>query len=189
KLAALCSSEAITAPVPAIAAQPVTRAVTQADLVGLREARLKLDIFGSDSGQYDNKWLELNGQRVAKVPTNNADSWSSGVVALKPEQLAWVTQRNELRIVSAAADAWKLRGATLAVRLAGGDWVRTPADPTVWSSPNWAFSEGKPFTGEQGGVAGPMALDFGEGCEVLRAAVAEAEVWPRVWRARTQTLW
>ncbi|MBI5833810.1 MAG: hypothetical protein HZB16_16075, partial [Armatimonadetes bacterium] len=47
KLAALCSSEAITAPVPAIAAQPVTRAVTQADLVGLREARLKLDIFGS----------------------------------------------------------------------------------------------------------------------------------------------
>ena len=188
RLAALCQPAAIEAVAPA-AAQP-QRAVTAADLRGVSAARLRLEVFGSDGGQYAAKWLELNGHRLGQVPTNGADTWSTAVVELTAEQLAWVQPRNELRIVREAADAFKLRGAALAMRLANGDWVATPADATVWSTPDWAFSEGRPFTGE----AGPLVMAFGERCDWRPAASSPAVLSPRTALSRhglrrAWTLW
>jgi hypothetical protein len=92
------------------------------------------------------------------VPASSVDSWSLKVVDLGPDQLAWIQRANEVTVRTECADAWKFRSVTLAVQLADGTWVKTGSDPTTYSVPDWAHSEGK--TWGQDGVAGPIPLQF-----------------------------
>jgi len=151
----LCSTAGIYA---AAGAEAATRHVTEADLAGLRAAKLRIDCYGSDGGQYAGKYILLNGQRLAQVPAGAGDRWSLQVVDLAPEQLGWLRLRNEVTVDNASQDAWKFRNLTLAVQLADGTWVRTNTDETIWSVPNWAFSEGRTWGAD--GIAGPIVLEF-----------------------------
>lgn len=152
---ALCSEEAIRdAPEPAA---PRTRRVTEPDLAGIRAARIRIDVFGSDSRpEYVAKTIELNGRSLGRVPSNDADEWTPAVITLTQEQLAWIGPRNRVTVRTACADAWKFRNLTLAVQLADGAWVKSSADPQVHSPAGWAYSEGVPWGKD--GAAGPIEL-------------------------------
>ena len=155
-LEALCSTRAIYAGAGVEAGE---RHLTEGDLGGLRAAKLRMDCYGSEGGQYAGKYIILNGQRLAQVPAAGGDRWSLQVVDLTAEQLGWVRLRNEVTVDNAAQDAWKFRNVTLAVQLADGAWVKTNTDETVWSVPDWAFTEGRTWGAD--GIAGPIVLEFG----------------------------
>jgi hypothetical protein len=151
--AAIYAARATSAPAPA-----ARRTLTADDLKTVRAAKLRIDEFGADEGRYDCKYVELNGTRLGKLPTKSGDSWALKVFDLHPEQLALLKPSNELRIITECDDAWKFRNVTLAVQLADGTWVPSSCDPTVWSTPGWAYSEGKHWGRD--GVAGPLTAGF-----------------------------
>ncbi|MBI2300419.1 MAG: hypothetical protein HYU66_16005 [Armatimonadetes bacterium] len=133
--------------------------VTDAELRGIRAAKLRVDVFGSNAEpEFRAKWIELNGQRVGQVPAGRGDAWALTAVDLAPEQLARVQRTNELTVRTECADAWKFAHLTLAVQLADGRWVRSESDPQVHSSPGWAHTEGEAWGPD--GVAGPVRVTF-----------------------------
>ena len=133
--------------------------VTDEELRHIRAARLRIDIFGSNGGaRYKAKFIELNGHRLCEVPANNADAWTVAVIELTPEQIQWVKRVNRIVVRTQSPDMWKFRNLTLAVQLSDGRWVKTNRDPAVYSTPGWAYSEGKSFGKD--GVAGPIELVF-----------------------------
>jgi hypothetical protein len=155
----LCSTKAIYAPPAPAREESARRALSQADLSGIRAARLRIDVFGSNGEPpYQEKYITLNGHRLARIPANGTDSWTLAVVDFSPEQRAWIRESNEIVVRNEGGDAWKFRNVTLAVQLSDGAWVRTDTDPTTYSAPGWAHSEGR--TWGEDGVAGPIRLSF-----------------------------
>lgn len=153
-LDALCRQEAIEAGPEAVP----QRLLTPAELRGAQAAKLRLELFGSNGPPYEDKFIDLNGHRLGRVPGGGGDSWRPAVIDLTPEQLGWLAMDNELVVTTACADAWKFRGAVLAVRRADGTWARSTRDGTVWSSPGWAYTEGRSWAAD--GRAGPLTLRF-----------------------------
>lgn len=156
-LDALAAEDAIYA-APTRCEEALARPVTKADLATARAAKLRIDIFGSDGGEYAAKFIDLNGDEIGRVPAGGGDSWRLAVVDLDPSQLERLCISNQIVVRTAAGDAWKFRNLTLAVQLADGTWVRTPTDPTVHSCAGWAFSEGELWGDDR--VAGPIVLAF-----------------------------
>jgi hypothetical protein len=155
----LCSEESIYAPPQDMTGRTAQRALTETEIAGIRAAKLRMDVFGANGGpQYEAKYISLNGRRLARVPANGSDTWSLEVVDFSPEQLPWVKTDNEVTVRTECEDAWKFRNVCLAVQLADGTWIKTGTDKTVYSTPEWAFSEGK--TWGKDGVAGLIALTF-----------------------------
>ncbi|MBI3920586.1 MAG: hypothetical protein HY318_04125, partial [Armatimonadetes bacterium] len=66
-LESLCSAEAIYAP-PPIPVSVLPRTPTEKDLAGIKAAKLRIDLFGSDGPPFEKKYLYLNGQNLARVP-------------------------------------------------------------------------------------------------------------------------
>lgn len=156
-LDSLCAPAAIYAVPKAGRAATAARSLTAADLAGLRAARLRIDVYGADGRpQYAAKYIDINGHRLSTVPANNSDTWTFKTVAFDPSQLAWIRRANEVTVRTECDDSWKFRNLTLAVQLADGTWVKTGADTTVHSTPNWAHSEGT--TWGKDGIAGPIRL-------------------------------
>lgn len=153
----LCEAGAIYAPeTPAAAVAPVR--ASAADLASVRAAKLRIDVYGSDGGEFAAKYIELNGERIAQVPANTGDRWRLCVIDLTPEQIHLLRPVNRVVIRTESGDAWKFRNLCLAVRLPTGAWGVTNAEATVHSVANWAYSEGETWGAD--GVAGPMELGF-----------------------------
>jgi hypothetical protein len=138
-----------------VPARPVPRA---ADLAGAKAACLRIDVFGSNGGRYADKWIVLNGTRIARVPTTDRDEWLICTVKLSREQMGLLRRHNEVTITNEAGDAWKFRNVCLALQRSDGVWTKTSPIVQVYSSPNWEMSEGIPFSPD--GVAGPLVIDI-----------------------------
>lgn len=159
ELDALYSAEAICASPPRPEAAAAPRTLAPADLGGIKAAKLRIDVFGSNrEEQYQQKTIKLNGHRLARVPAGNGDTWSLKVVDLGPDQLAWIQRANEVTVRTECADAWKFRNVTLAVQLSDGTWAKSNSDQTTYSVPDWAHSEGNIWGRD--GAAGPILLRF-----------------------------
>lgn len=137
------------------------RRLTEADLTGTTEARLRIAVFDSNGEpQYADKWIELNGQRLVRVPANQGElsAWQEHVITLAPEQLRRLSLANTVTVGNAGGDCYKLTALVLAVRLADGQWVESSTDETVWcSTMEWQYAEGQLFRGD---LAGPITLTF-----------------------------
>ncbi len=143
------------------AAAPPPRKLAAKDLVGIRAAKIRIDVFGADAGaKYRDKQVVLNGRPVGLVPANARDAWDRVVLDLKPAQLRLVRKHNAvtLRGPGVAADAWKVRHVTLAAQLADGTWARTAAHKATWSAKDWAHFEGTAIPDT--GTVGPIELAF-----------------------------
>ncbi|MBU0606666.1 MAG: hypothetical protein KKI08_02215, partial [Armatimonadetes bacterium] len=125
--------------------------LTDDELAHLRAAKLRLEVFDANrEPQYADKWITLNGQRLARVPGNTGElaSWQECFVDLTAEQLPWLQRTNRLTLGNAGGDCYKFRGLGLALQRADGTWVTTPADAGVYCSvANWLYAEGTPFAG------------------------------------------
>ncbi len=156
---ALCQRQAVNRGVGKRkpAARPPLRL---SDLATARSVLLRMDVFGSNSGRYSEKWISINGTRVARVPTTDRDEWVLCTISLSPEQVRLLKLENQVVVTNAVGDAWKFRNITLAARRSDGVWVRTEPIPDVYSSPGWTHAEGKPFHAD--GSAGPIVLRLRE---------------------------
>lgn len=155
-LDALCAESAIYAAGTAPASD---RPLKPNELPGIKAARLRIDCFGANSEpEYQAKYIELNGHRIAKVPGGGGDAWSTRVIELAPEQLRYIWMQNLVTVRTECQDAWKFRNLALAVQRADGSWAKTQTDATVFSPPDWAHSEGTRWGRD--GVAGPVNLKF-----------------------------
>ena len=137
------------------------RRVTAADLKTIRAAKLAIEVFGADGEpQYADKRVSFNGAEVGRISANDRDRWDRSITDLGPADLARVKMANQATLTGKGVlgDAWKCRGFTLAVQLADGTWVKTPAHPAIYGSPGWAYSEGTPFP--RTGTVGPLELKF-----------------------------
>lgn len=121
------------------------------DLAHLQAGRLRLEVFDvNGEPQYADKWITLNGQRIARVPANRSDlaAWQEVYVDLSAAQLAGLRRANTLTLGNAGGDCYKFRGVALALQRADGRWVTTPMDEgTYCSVDSWLYAEGLPFVG------------------------------------------
>ncbi|MBM3495137.1 MAG: hypothetical protein FJX72_12580 [Armatimonadetes bacterium] len=129
------------------------------DLRGAVAAVLRVDVFGSNSGPYAEKWVVLNGEKIGRAPTTNRDDWVLTTIELTREQIGLLRAENEIVITNEGGDAWKFRNLCLAVRRADGTWCRSETARTVHSSANWAHSEGEPFLPD--GRSKPIPIRLG----------------------------
>jgi len=158
-LGRFCTEDAIYAPVAAGTTATAERPVTDAELAGVTAAKLRIDVFGSNAGEYAAKYIDLNGTRIAQVPVTGSDSWRLKAIDLSPDQCRLVRRANEVTVrTEGGGDAWKFRNITLAIRLADGTWVRSSTDTAVRSVANWAHTEGVVWGAD--GVAGPIGVSF-----------------------------
>ncbi|MCD6351991.1 MAG: hypothetical protein J7M26_07720 [Armatimonadetes bacterium] len=133
--------------------------LSEQDLAGLRAAKLRIDVFGSDSRKpFRDKFIYFNGHELAQAPGGGGDAWTTRVIDFAPQQLPWVKRVNQIVVKTRCRDAWKFRNLALAVQLTDGTWVRTSIAAEVHSSPGWAYTEGQAWGAD--GEAGPIELRF-----------------------------
>jgi hypothetical protein len=123
-----------------------SRHLTAADLAGIKAARLRIDVFGTNpEEQYRHKFIYLNGQKLIEVPVQG-DTWDTRILDLTPAQLQLIRLSNQLQLDNAGGDDYKFGGVSLAVQLADGAWVESSRDNQVYCSvPDWQYNEGTPF--------------------------------------------
>ncbi len=126
-------------------------AVRASELRGARRALLRMDIFGSQGGQWADKWIIFNGVRICRVPLNSRrrfDQWEQRVVELPAEALRTIEPENTVVFTNESGDCYKVRNIVLAVQLADGRWVHTHwISDTFCSASGWPFAEGRYFKG------------------------------------------
>ena len=157
----LATMASIYKTVPGARPPETARRVTVDDLKAIRAAKLAIEVFGANAeAQYVDKRLSLNGAEIGRIGSNGVDRWDRRVIDLKPADLARIRLSNQVTLQGKGilGDAWKCRGAVLAVQLADGTWVKTAAHPTVYGTKGWAFFEGTPFPAK--GVVGPLEVRF-----------------------------
>lgn len=139
------------------------RSITAEDLKTITAAKLRIRVFDVNSEPpYQGKFIFLNGEKLAPVPTNQGElsAWQETVLDLQPDQLGLVQMDNTLELDNAGGDCYKFTSLTLAVQLADGTWVESSTDETVHSSVSaWAYTEGEVFPGQR---SGPIRIRFGE---------------------------
>jgi len=125
------------------------------DLLTIKTAKMRLSVFDSNSEpQYRDKFIFLNGQKLACVPANQGtlSAWQSFILDLTPDQLEWVKMSNIVELTNTPGECYKFTGLALAVQLADGTWVQSTPDDTVHSSvANWVYAEGEIFKGDRSG--------------------------------------
>ncbi|HJN14846.1 MAG TPA: hypothetical protein QGH10_05120 [Armatimonadota bacterium] len=136
---------------------PLTVGIAQQELENATAAKLHVSAFGSQGGEYADKWIVLNGERIGRLPANSStqrpDAWEEFEIDLTLDQMGLVRMRNEVAIELEANDMLKLTDLALAVKKADGPWAETDHDATVWcSSPAWLYTEGQTFAGRTPGV-------------------------------------
>lgn len=141
---------------------PLSVAVTERDLSTAKAAKLHIRVFGSQGGaDYGRKWILLNDQQVASVPSNSnvndPDHWETFVLDLSAGQMRSLRTENEVRVRVATSDCFKFTDLALAVQLADGRWAESEHSGDVWcNAPGWLYEEGKTFSG----TTPPIRLRF-----------------------------
>jgi hypothetical protein len=119
----------------------------------IKAARLHLEVFGVNAGEYADKWVILNGRKVDRVPFNDQDSldkWEEKVIELGPEQMKNLKVDNTVVLTNETGDCYKVRNLALAVQLPDGSWVESKWDEGVYCSvAGWLYSEGEVFQGQR----------------------------------------
>ena len=135
------------APIPAGPAA----GISDEDLAKITAAKLRLDLFDVNGGEYADKWIEVNGVRVGRIPAHRGDvsRWQEVLIDLPAEAVRATRRENRLVLTnSVPPDSFKFRGAALAVRRPDGRWVSTPLSQQVYSSAGqWLHAEGDLFEG------------------------------------------
>ncbi len=130
-----------------------TEHLTEADLAGIQAGKLRLEVFDvNGEPQYADKWVLLNGERVARVPANQGElsAWQEVFLDLSPSQLATLKRDNTVVLTNAGGDCYKFRGVALSLQKADGRWVATPLDEGTYSSVGaWQYAEGEVFRGDR----------------------------------------
>lgn len=130
-----------------------TEHLTDTDLAGIQAGKLRFEIFDvNGEPQYADKWVLLNGERLARVPANKGElsAWQEVFLDLSPSQLARLKRDNTVVLTNAGGDCYKFRGVALSLQKADGRWVATPLDEGTYSSVgNWQYAEGEVFRGER----------------------------------------
>jgi hypothetical protein len=131
----------------------VTEHLTDADLAGIQAGKLRLEVFDvNGEPQYADKWVLLNGERVARVPANQGElsAWQEVFVDLSPSHLATLKRDNTVVLTNAGGDCYKFRGVALSLQKADGRWVATALDEGTYSSVGtWQYAEGEVFRGDR----------------------------------------
>lgn len=131
----------------------VTEHLTDADLAGVQAGKLRLEVFDvNGEGQYADKWVLLNGERVARIPANEGElsAWQEVFLELSPAHLAALKRDNAVVLTNAGGDCYKFRGVALSLQKADGRWVATPVDEgTYCSVSSWQYAEGEAFRGNR----------------------------------------
>jgi len=126
------------------------RPVSAAEFARIRAAKLHLLLFDvNGEKQYADKWILLNGVRIARVPANRAPiaRWQEWAVDI-PKALLHVLKRtgNQVVLTNAGGDCYKVTDIALAVQLSDGSWAESDHDGNVYSSVrSWQYFEGRPF--------------------------------------------
>jgi len=121
-----------------------------------KNGSLVLEINGSDAGPYAHKPVSINGCVIGDLPS--AGDWTEQALALTPEALASLRQRNEVTIEnSEPPDAFKVRRARIEVENTEGRRFDTDTDNAAYTSVGWEFAEGT--------VGSPIRIElrFGKG--------------------------
>ncbi len=130
------------------------RSVSAAEFAKIRAAKLHLLLFDvNGQSQYRQKWILINGVRLARVPANPApiSRWHEFILDI-PHSLLHVLKRTGNRVVltNAGGDCYKVGDIALAVQLADGSWAESNHDPNAYSSVrNWRYFEGRAFRHER----------------------------------------
>ncbi|MCD6352408.1 MAG: hypothetical protein J7M26_09840, partial [Armatimonadetes bacterium] len=136
--------------------QGPTQTIAPDQLKQIKAAKLHLEVFGVNAGGFADKWILLNGQKIARVPFNNQsrlDRWEDKVIELTPDQVKTLREDNTVVLTNEPGDCYKVRNLALAVQLADGTWVESTWDEKVYCSVRgWLYSEGKFFSGNKSPV-------------------------------------
>ncbi|MBN1513331.1 MAG: hypothetical protein JXB13_15045 [Phycisphaerae bacterium] len=125
------------------------RRLPDAALADIRAAKLRIRVFDSNpEPRYRDKFIHLNGQRLAAVPANTGplSAWQEHIIDVTGPALTALRRENELIVDNPVGDFFKIGGLALAVQLPDDSWVETVPHNTVYSSiREWAHFEGTPF--------------------------------------------
>jgi hypothetical protein len=128
--------------------------ITDDELAHLKAARLRLEVFDvNGEPQYIDKWITLNGEKLARVPPNRGElsAWQETFIDIPPEQVSRLRRTNVIQLGNAGGDCYKFRGVALALQRLDGTWSETAVDPGTYTScdPGWLYYEGTQFTNDQ----------------------------------------
>ncbi|MBC7288135.1 MAG: hypothetical protein H5T86_08865 [Armatimonadetes bacterium] len=126
-------------------------------------AKLRIDVFGVNAGEYADKWIILNGEKLCRVPFNDQsrlDEWETKIIDLTSDQIKLLKRENEVVLTNEPGDCYKFRNVALAVQLPDGRWAETNwAGEVHCSVAGWLYSEGALF---QNAKSRPITLRFSE---------------------------
>lgn len=135
------------------------RALSDAELGGIRAAKLSLGLFGVNPRNAGEKSVWLNGRKLAELPVVG-DEWQTRSIPLDAETIRGLKANNIMEIHrSTGEDKFKFRGAKLMVQLADGTWVVSTSEKDVQTTDaNWAHFEGSAFP--KNDASAPVTLRF-----------------------------
>ena len=129
----------------------------------IQSAKLLLDVFGVDGGDYAHKPVTLNGVDLGDLPQGSGDQWTAGkVMPIPVEAIKALRQHNEISIDNKVGDAFKVRNLRLELRMRGGGTVASTTDAGVYTGgAGWSYAEGKQFPSGQSltGIAVDIRFD------------------------------
>ncbi|HIE52501.1 MAG TPA: hypothetical protein EYP85_12145 [Armatimonadetes bacterium] len=126
------------------------RGISDEELRHIKAAKLHLEIFDVNGGRYADKWILLNGQRLAQVPFSRppVSRWEERIVDVPVELLPLIRRRNLIAVTNEPGDSFKIRGLALAVQTAAGRWVETSLSERILCTPqDWLYAEGEVWPG------------------------------------------
>ena len=120
--------------------------VTEAELRQAKAAKLRIETFGAQGGEYEHKPMRLNGVELGNLPANRKpwDAWQEHIIDLPAEALKALRLDNEFAVTDETGDCFKVRGLAVAVQLPNGSWRETRyVDDVFCSVASWLHGEGK----------------------------------------------
>lgn len=137
----------------------VRRAVSEAELFTTQAAWIGGEAFGVNGGEYGEKEIYLNGQRVSVLPVCG-DGWTEFEIELDGGARASLRPHNEIVVrTNGSEDSFKFRELVLSVLLADGKPVSSRSQEKAQTSmAGWVHFEGEVF--EARDRSRPVTLDF-----------------------------
>lgn len=134
------------------------RELTDDELETIRQAKLVIEAFGVQEGEFGKKQVLLNDEAIGNLPAGG-DSWQRLIIDLPASKIATLHPHNVVTVQhNGKADKFKFRGARLIVQLADGQQISTSVqDDTQTSYADWSYAEGKTFPGS---TSHPILIKF-----------------------------
>jgi hypothetical protein len=138
---------------------PITqRELTRDELDSIKQAKLVIEAFGVQEGEFGNKQVLLNDEVIGNLPAGG-DSWQRLVIDLPARKIGTLNPKNHVTVQhNGKPDKFKFRGARLIVQLADGQQISSSVqnDPQT-SYGDWPYAEGQIFPSS---TSHPILLEF-----------------------------